>query len=80
MNEKWSIDKLDSSNWTLWKFQMCHLLLAKGLWGHVDGMEVLAEGANDQTQMEFRQKSQEAFSMIVLAIIIYLTIVPGDFV
>ena len=68
IDEKWSIEKLDSSNWTTWKFQMRHLLLAKGLWGHVDGTEVLAEDANAQAQAEFRKKSQRAFSTIVLAV------------
>ena len=68
VDEKWTIDKLDSSNWTTWKFQMRHLLLAKGLWGLVDGTEVLAESANAQAQTEFQRKSQRAFSTIVLAI------------
>jgi len=39
--DKWSIDKLDSLNWMTWKFQMKHLLLARGLWELVDGTEVL---------------------------------------
>ncbi len=30
MEEKWSIDRLDGTNWTTWKFQMRHLLLAPG--------------------------------------------------
>ena len=68
VDEKWTIDKLDSSNWTTWKFQMRHLLLAKGFWGLVDGTEVLAESANAQAQTEFQRKSQRAFSTIVLAI------------
>ena len=48
MEEKWSVDKLDSSNWITWKFQMHHLLMAKGLWKYVDGSEVLAEDATDR--------------------------------
>ena len=68
MEEKWSIEKLEGSNWSTWKFQMRHLLLAKGLWGHVDGSAVLAEDANDATQAEFDQKAQRAFSTIVLAV------------
>jgi len=68
MDEKWSIDKLDASNWMTWKFQMRHLLLAKGLWGHVDATEVLAEGANEQNTASFRLKSQRAFSSIVMAV------------
>ena len=68
MDEKWSIDKLDGSNWTTWKFQMRHLLLAKGLWGHADGTNVLGDGASDQALTEFRQKSLKAFSTIVMEI------------
>ena len=59
MDEKWSIDKLDGSNWVTWKFQMRHLLLAKELWVYVDGMEVLGEDARPQTQAEFQKKSQK---------------------
>ena len=68
VEEKWSIDKLDGANWSTWKFQMRHLLLAKGLWEYVDGTATLADDANAQAQADFRQKSQKAFSTIVLAI------------
>ena len=51
VDEKWSIDKLDTSNWMTWKFQMRHLLLAKGLWGYVDGSETLAEDAISTPQL-----------------------------
>ena len=68
VDEKWTMDKLDSCNWTTWKFQMRHLLLAKGLWGYVDGTEQLPENANAQTRAEFQKKSQGAFSVIVMAI------------
>ena len=47
---------------------MRHLLLAKGLWGYVDGVEVLREGAIAQVRAEFQKKSQRAFSTIVMAI------------
>ncbi len=40
--EKWTIEKLNGSNWVTWKFQM---KLAKELWTVVDGSETLAEGA-----------------------------------
>ena len=66
--DKWSIDKLGSSNWITWKFQMRHYLLSKGLWKYVDGTEVLAEGATDATQRTFRDNSQKALSTIVMAI------------
>lgn len=69
MEEKWTVEKLEgASNWGTWKFQMRHLLLAKGLWGHVDGAEVLSPDASDAAQSEFRQKSQRTFSTIVMAV------------
>ena len=68
VEEKWSIDKLDGGNWPTWKFQMRHLLLAKGLWEHVDGTATLADDAGEQVRANFRNKSQKAFSTIVLAI------------
>ncbi len=68
IDEKWSIDKLNDSNWTTWKFQMRHLLLAKGFWGHVEGTDVLAEDGSDQVQREFRQKEQKVFSLIIMSI------------
>ena len=67
-DEKWVIDKLDGPNWTTWKFQIKHLLLAKGLWGVVDGTEVLADDAAEGVRTEFQKKSQKAFSTLVLAI------------
>ena len=66
--EKWSIDKLDSSNWLTWKFQIKHLLLAKGLWEQVEGTDVLAEDANDQARAEHTRRSRKAFSTIVMAV------------
>lgn len=67
-DEKWSIDKLESSNWTTWKFQMRHLLLAKGLWSYVDGTEVLRESATAVQRAEFGKMSQKAFSSIIMTI------------
>ena len=65
MEDKWSIDRLDGCNWVTWKFQMRHLLMAKGLWkySYVDGSEVLGEGASERAQAEFREKSQKALSI-----------------
>ena len=63
MEEKWSIDKLDGNNyWSTWKFQMKHLLLARALWGLVDGSEALEGDASAERTAQFRLKSQKAFS------------------
>ena len=66
--EKWSIDKLGSSNWTTWIFQMRHFLLSKGLWKYVDGSAELTEDANEVARTAFRENSQKAISTIVMAI------------
>ena len=68
MEEKRSIDELNRSNWNTWKVQMKHLLLAKGLWGLVDGSAVLADDATAAVQDLFRSRLQKAFSTIILAI------------
>lgn len=69
MEEKWSMDKLDgSSNWMTWKFQMKHLLLGKGLWGYVDGSDVLPNAANEEERKAFTRRTQMAVSTIVMGI------------
>ena len=67
-DEKWTIEKLNGANWSTWKFQMKHLLLAKELWGMVDGSEALTEEATAAARAEFQKRSQKAFSTLVLAI------------
>ena len=68
MEEKWSIEKLNGSNWNTWKFQMKHLLMAKGLWSLIDGSEVLASEASAAAEALFQSQLHKAFSTIVLAI------------
>ena len=65
---KWSIDRLDSSNWVTWKFQMRHLLLAKGLWRFVNGSEALPGSPTAAQVAEFNKKCQNAFSTMVMSI------------
>ena len=66
MEKKWSIEKLNGSNWNTWKFQMKHLLMAKGLWNLVDGSEVLASKATAAAAL-FQSRLHKAFSTTVLA-------------
>lgn len=66
--DKWTIDKLNGSNWTTWKFQMKHLLLGRELWSVVDGSETLADGAGAEAQSSFDKKCQKALSTLVLSI------------
>ena len=66
--DKWSIEKLVSSNWMTWKFQIKHLLLAKDLWGFIDGTEVLQDDASAQQRADFNKRSQKAFSTMVMSV------------
>ena len=68
MEDKWTIDKLDGSNWITWKFQLKHLLLAKGLWKYVGGSAVLAEDATAEQQAKYQSESQKAFSVIAMSV------------
>ena len=70
MEDKWIVDKLTGSqNWITWKFQLKHLLLAKGLWKYVDGSAVLAEGATAEQRAKHQSESQKAFPIIAMSVI-----------
>lgn len=59
-------DKLSGpENLATWKFQMEHLLKAKGLWGMLTGTDVLAADANANAQAEEKRR-EKAFSVLVL--------------
>ena len=66
--DRWLIDKLDLSNWTMWNFQIKHLLLARGLWDLVEETEALQEEATVQQIVDFNKRSQKAFSTMVMLI------------
>ncbi len=68
MEDKWTVDKLDGSNWITWKFQVKHLLLGKGLWKYIDGSAMLAEDATEEQRLKFKSESQKAFSILAMAI------------
>ena len=68
MEDKWTIDKLDGSNWITWKFQLKHLLPAKGLWKYVDGSAVLAEDATAEQRARHQSESQKVFSVIAMSV------------
>ena len=49
------------------KIQLKHLL-DRDLWGHVDGSNKLAEGADEETTAAFAKKDQKAFTAIILSL------------
>ena len=67
MEDKLFIDKLSGpENWATWKFQMEHLLKAKGLWRMITEEDTLPADANAAAQNEFTKRREKAFSMVVL--------------
>ena len=66
--EEKTIDKLTSDNYSVWKFKLKHLLIAKELYGYVDGTITLAGDANATVKADFAKKSSKAFSHIVLSV------------
>lgn len=67
---KWTVDRLDGSNWDTWKFQMKHLLLAKDLWECVEGEGggAVVQPETAEAKVAFRKRCQKAFSTLVMAI------------
>uniref|UniRef100_A0A1X7U4G3 Uncharacterized protein n=1 Tax=Amphimedon queenslandica TaxID=400682 RepID=A0A1X7U4G3_AMPQE len=47
---------------------MQHMLLLKGLWGIVDGIDVLADDADGKAQAAYATRSFKAFSYIAMAV------------
>ena len=66
-DEKWTITKLDNTNWMTWKVQIRHMLLDKELWGIVEGTEKLKNDANAETKTIFKKRAQKALTAIVMA-------------
>ena len=74
IDDKWEIDKLDGRNWTTWKFQMQHLLMAKDVWDHVQ--ETAPDPGEDAAaQVRHDRAQQKAMATLVVGIhskLIYL--------
>ena len=58
-SDRWTLTKLDGDNWSTWKFQVKHFMLAKGLWKYVEG--TVDSGASETDK-------QRAFSYLVMSI------------
>ena len=69
MDEKVSLDRLSGKNYATWKFKLKHLLVSKGVWGHVDGSEVEpASSASADDKRRYTKLANQAMSAIVLAV------------
>ena len=63
---KWTIQKLDGTNWPTRKIQMKHMLLDKELWGLVSGEEKADPEANNDAQALFNRRKLKALTAIVM--------------
>jgi len=69
---------LNGANYPTWKLQCRMTLVRDGLWGYVDGSEVLGADANDQAQANFSMRKNKALATIVLTIDPTLLYLIGD--
>lgn len=61
MEDRLFIEKLSGpENWATWKFQMEHLMKAKGLWDMVVETDNVPEGANAQTRAKLEKTERKS--------------------
>src|SRR3984957_13985046 len=67
-----SIEKLNSTNFHSWKFQMTQLLKYRGLWKLVNGIEVApaapANADDNKEHLSWEEKNDEAMALITLSL------------
>ena len=67
--ERWTVERLNSNNYTTWKFRLKHLLIAKDLYGYVDGSIKEPDSTAEQGVKDgYTKKFNQAMSTIVLAV------------
>ena len=72
-DDRFSMEKLDGNNYPTWKIQMCCMLLARDLWGHVDETEKVPK--EEEGKRAFGKAKLKAFVLIMMEIpasLIYL--------
>ena len=68
-DDRWTVNKLSSDNYAVWKFQMKHLLITKGLYTIVDGSEAApATSAEAGVKAEYQGRAQRALSILALSV------------
>ena len=63
-----NFDKLNVDNYHSWEFSMRMFLIGKNLWEIVQGTEVLADDANNETKEKFQKRSNVALATICLGV------------
>ena len=69
MEERWSIARLNTNNYSTWKLKVKHLLIAKDLFDYVDGTAPVPESsAQAKEKAEYNSKQAKALSNIILSV------------
>ena len=69
MEDKISVDKLTSSNYSTWKFKFKHYLIARDLFGYVDGSTTEPiESADPDVKAKYAKGLKKAVALIVLSV------------
>ena len=72
MMEITKIERLDGSNYQSWKYNIKLVLMERGLWGFIQGLEeaptVTDEDKKEKEVTAFRLRSDKAYSLIALSI------------
>ncbi|KAH8337102.1 hypothetical protein KR074_000918, partial [Drosophila pseudoananassae] len=68
MSSQYSIEKLDSDNYSSWAVQMKSLLVHSELWSIVCGREIKNESGTVAEQANFDNKDEKALASILLCI------------
>ena len=68
MEERWSIARLNTNNYSTWKLKVKHLLIAKDLFDYVDGTAPVPESsAQFKEKAVYNSKQARALSNIILS-------------
>ena len=63
-----AVEKLTSSTYGHWKFEMKVYLISRDLWDIVEGTEELEDDATEKEKKEFRKREKAAWSNICLSV------------
>ena len=67
-NTKGAFDKLDESNYSVWKFRMRMMLEEKDLWDVVEGTEDVPTTGDAEEVKKYKKKERKSLALIALSV------------
>lgn len=69
MDDKWSIDRLTLPDYSTWKFELKHLLIATHIFGYIDSTNKAPDdSASNKDNKEYASELAKTFSQVVLSV------------